>query len=61
MFDALSFINKWENEGDLSQDDMLEGFQGLLDTGTLWHLQGSYGRTAAALLEAGLIHYKGDN
>ena len=53
-FDEVAFIMEYE-DGSLSDDEMIEGFQHLLDYGTVWHLQGSYGRTARALLDAGLI------
>ena len=33
--------------------DPVEAVQHLIDTGIVWHLQGSYGRTAARLIEAG--------
>lgn len=40
-------------DGELDQDDTIELFQGLIDTGVVWHLQGSYGRAATALIQAG--------
>jgi hypothetical protein len=43
-------------EGKLSEEETLDLFQYLLDTGMCWTLQGHYGRTAANLIEAGLIH-----
>jgi len=54
-FDEVSFIMDYEG-GELSEDEMIEGFQQLISRGTVWHLQGSYGRTAAALIDAGLCH-----
>lgn len=44
--------------GELGDEETLELFQHLLDTGKVWSLQGHYGRTAQALLEAGLIENK---
>lgn len=35
------------------EDAVIEGFQHLINEGTVWSLQGSYGRMAAALIEAG--------
>jgi len=42
-------------EGDLDEDQVIELFQELLDTGVINSLQGHYQRTAARLIEAGLI------
>ena len=39
-----------------SDDQVLEAWQYLVDTGLAWSLQGSFGRTARALIEQGLIH-----
>jgi hypothetical protein len=47
-------IIKYEN-GELFQDEIVELFQELVDTGDAWRLQGSYGRMAAALIDAGLV------
>lgn len=47
-------IIAYEN-GDLSEDDTVTLFQELVDSGAAWKLQGSYSRTASALIEAGYI------
>lgn len=53
-FDAVGFIMDFE-AGALDEDEVIDGFQHMLDTGLVWQLQGKYGREAAALLDAGLI------
>lgn len=40
-------------EGRLSEPETVQLFQQLIDTGLAWKLQGHYGRTAQALIEAG--------
>jgi hypothetical protein len=52
--DLVGDIIRFEN-GDLSALQTLELFAYLIKTGHVWNLQGSYGRTANALLEEGLI------
>jgi hypothetical protein len=42
-------------QGDLDETEALELFQELVNTGEAWTLQGHYGRTAKALIEAGYI------
>lgn len=39
--------------GEISDEDFLDLFQDLIDNGLAWQLQGSYGRTAARLIETG--------
>jgi len=42
-------------DGDpLMQEEYVEAYQYLINSGTVWHLQGSHCRNAAALLDEGL-------
>ena len=49
---TLDFIMAYES-GELDEDQIIEGFQALIDSGAVWSLQGSYGRTAVSLIESG--------
>jgi hypothetical protein len=51
-------IIAYEN-GELDHDGVLDLFAKLIRTGAVWRLQGSYGRTAASLIESGLISRSG--
>jgi hypothetical protein len=42
--------------GDADWPEFCEAYQSLIDSGVVWHLQGSYGRTATALIEEGYCH-----
>lgn len=52
--DYVSAIMDYE-QGELDEDGIIDLFQFLVDTGMVWSLQGSYGRMAAALIEAGYV------
>jgi hypothetical protein len=47
-------------DGELDTYDTLCLFAALVSDGTVWHLQGSYGRQAAHLLDSGLIDTEGN-
>jgi hypothetical protein len=41
-------------QGELDEDGVINLFQNLINSGLAWTLQGSYGRTAKALIDAGV-------
>jgi len=51
-FDQVGQIMAYE-DGQLDEESMIELFQHLINNGLAWSLQGHYGRTAQALIEAG--------
>jgi hypothetical protein len=53
--DQVSQIIAYE-QGDLEEGEVISLFQSLIDSGLAWQLQGSYGRMAMRLIEAGLCH-----
>jgi hypothetical protein len=55
--DQIDKIMAYEN-GELDEDETIELFQSLLDSGLAWQLQGHYGRTAQYLLDNGYIFSK---
>lgn len=58
-FNELDFIMKYEG-GECSDKEIIDGFQHLIDSGLVWKLQGTYGRTAQSLIDAGIckLHKK---
>lgn len=54
LSDIASAINAYEL-GELEDHEVVDLFQDLVDTGLVWSLQGSYGRTAQGLIDQGLV------
>lgn len=54
-FDATMIVEgQWELAGyEPSEETYIEAAQHLIDTGLAWSLQGFFGRTCQALIEAG--------
>jgi hypothetical protein len=58
MKNIVSRIIKYEG-GELNERETLRLFAYLIKSGLAWKLQGHYGRTAASLIEAGIISKSG--
>jgi hypothetical protein len=58
IFDACSVIEGFANFKP-TQEDMLEAWALLIETGDCWKLQGFYGRQATNIIEQGLISKEG--
>lgn len=58
MIDVGQII-AFEN-GEQTEADSVRMFADLIRSGTVWSLQGTYGRTAASLIEAGVIDTGGN-
>ena len=44
-----------------NEEQVIEAWQHLVDTGLAWQLQGWFGRTAAQLIESGIVKHGGTN
>jgi hypothetical protein len=58
-FSLVDYIMDYES-GEISDKRFLELFSYLVRSGKAWTLQGHYGRTAQALIEAGYLDDKGE-
>lgn len=56
--DIVDKIMKWE-DGRMTDTEIIEFFAELVKTGQAWRLQGSYGRMAQRLIDAGYIDKNG--
>jgi len=54
-YDACAAIEGFDGE-DHDEDEIIEAFQFLIDSGDAWTLQGFYGRTAHNLIQQGVCH-----
>jgi hypothetical protein len=53
LYDACGIIEGFDGE-DHTEEEIIEAWQYLIDTGAAWTLQGYYGRSATALIESGV-------
>jgi hypothetical protein len=59
MSELVDLIIRYES-GESSDKETLELFSKLVKTGQAWRLQGSYGRTAKAMIESELLSVRGE-
>ena len=52
--DLIDQLIGWE-DGQLSEDETVDLFQNLVNSGLAWILQGAYGRTARQLIDEGKV------
>jgi hypothetical protein len=55
--DTVDKIMAYES-GEMSDEEIISFFQELINSGLVWNLQGSYGRTAKQLIDAGICTAK---
>jgi hypothetical protein len=53
--DTYTAVAIAEGMVDADDEETLDAYQYLVDTGLVWQLQGSFGRVAQHLIDAGLI------
>ena len=49
----VEMIMKYEN-GRMTEEEVIDFFQQIIESGLVWELQGSYGRMAQMLIDEGL-------
>lgn len=54
-YDACACIEGFDGQ-EHTEEDIIEAFQFLIDSGDAWKLQGFYGRNAMRLIELGICH-----
>jgi len=52
----IDFIIRFES-GEVSKDEIIENFQKGINDGSVWKLQGFYGRTAKSLIDNEYCHW----
>jgi len=57
---VLDLMDKYESGDSMNNSEVLELFSYMIRTGMAWNLQGSYGRTARAMINNGFISVDGD-
>ena len=57
--DLVDRVMRYEN-GDMDQNEIVSFFGELVRSGLAWQLQGSYGRTAVALIKNGQLSQSGE-
>ena len=60
MIQNIDKILAFEN-GEMDDEQLIEFFQEMIDTGVVWQLQGVYGRTASMLINEGICHVQPTN
>ena len=54
QYDLVDKFVRFEND-EMEDDETIDFFQYLVDTGMVWRLQGNYGRMAQYLIEIGVV------
>jgi len=57
--DRVDFIMGFE-EGTLTEESIIDGFAEMIKDGSIWSLQGMYGRMARDLIDGGFISEDGE-